>query len=125
MAGTGLPPVTPRTLGQRDFGGAFQAPAGAELLAADHVGVPAALGHKVVVRAGCGDLAFAEHDDPICAADGGQAVGDDEGGAAEGQAVEGFLNQASVSASTDEVASSRMRIGASLRMARAMEMRCC
>ena len=42
--------------------------------------------------AGLGDDAVGDGDDPACGPDGGEPVGDDEGGAALGQGVEGLLD---------------------------------
>ena len=43
--------------------------------------VQAAACHQRVMAAGRDDPAVLQHDDPVGAADGGQAVGDDQGGA--------------------------------------------
>ena len=51
-------------------------------LAEDHVVVGAAGGHELVVRAALDDAAVFHQQDQVGAADGGEAVGDDERGAA-------------------------------------------
>ena len=56
------------------------------------LGVHAAQGHQLLVGAGLGDEAVGNGDDPACGADGGQAMGDDQGGSAPGQGVEGLLD---------------------------------
>src|SRR5262249_25687616 len=49
--------------------------------------------HELVVRAVLRETAAVEHEDPVRVTDGGETVGDDEGGAAREQAVHGFLHQ--------------------------------
>ena len=81
------------------------------------------LRHQLAEGAALDDAAAVQHQDGVGVGDRGQAVGDDEGGAALAQPVERALDLASVSTSSALVASSRIRIGASLRMARAMARR--
>src|SRR4051812_6091106 len=57
------------------FGGSF-------LLAAPHVGVEAVLHQQLGVTAAFGDPAAIEHDDLVGVDDGGEAMGDHDGGAA-------------------------------------------
>ena len=75
---------------------------------------------KLVVRAELDEPAAVDHGDGVSAADGGEAVGDDDRRPPLGQAGEGDITAASVAASRLAVGSSRMRIGASLRIARAI-----
>ena len=56
-------------------------------------GVEAALGHQRVVRALLDDAAVVHHDDPVGAADGGEAVGDDDRRAVVHQPLERLLDQ--------------------------------
>ena len=56
------------------------------------LGVHPALCHQLVVGAGFGDDAVGDGDDASGGPDGGEPVGDDEGGAAPGQGVEGLLD---------------------------------
>jgi hypothetical protein len=65
------------------------------LLHADELGVGAAVpsGHEVVVRAHLGDGAGLQDGDEVGLADGGEPVRDDEGGAADHEAVQRLLHQ--------------------------------
>src|SRR5580658_6906965 len=54
--------------------------------------VGAAADHKFGVRAALADLAILEDEDFVGATDGGEAMGDDKGGAANHQVGEGFLH---------------------------------
>ena len=87
--------------------------------------VQAAGGDQVLVAPVGGDAPLRQHDDPVGVADGGEAVGDDEAGAAapSKSAKERWISR-SVAVSSAEVASSRMRIGGSFRKMRAMDSRC-
>jgi hypothetical protein len=76
------------------------------------------------VRALLDDLAVLEHDDQVGVADRREAVGDDERGPAREQPVQRLLDRRSVPMSTDDVASSRMRIRGSARSARANATSC-
>ena len=55
-------------------------------------GIEAVFIHELVVVALFDQLAILQHDDPVGAADGGEAVGDDEAGAAFEQGFQRLLN---------------------------------
>ena len=55
--------------------------------------IAALLGNEVVVRAALDDAALFQDHDAVCVADSGEAVGDDEAGAAVHQAVHAALHQ--------------------------------
>src|SRR3954451_20402219 len=57
-------------------------------------GVEAGQGEELFVAAGFGYVAVLEDDDLVGVADGGEAVGDDEGGAAFHEPVEGVEEEA-------------------------------
>jgi hypothetical protein len=76
------------------------------------------------VRAAFDDAAAVHHDDLVGVDDGRQAVRDDESGSIARQTVEFLLMACSESESSADVASSKIRIGGFLRMARAIAMRC-
>src|SRR5687768_6901960 len=63
------------------------------LLADPHVGVEAALAQKLGVGAALGDPALVEDDDLVGIDHGRQTVGDDDGGAARGDAAQGLLDR--------------------------------
>ena len=86
--------------------------------------VDAALRQQLLVRAHLADLAFVHDDDLVGALNRGEAVRDDERGAAFDQLVSASRTRISVSVSTLEVASSRIRILGLCASARAKEMSC-
>ena len=88
------------------------------------VGVEAVGGEEVVVAALLDDAAVVEHEDPVGADDGGQAVGDHERGAARERVASASCTRASFSESRWLVASSRITIAGSLSSMRAMARRC-
>ena len=82
-----------------------------------------ALGHQLVVVADLDDAAAVHDHQPVGLAQRAQAVGDGDGGAALTRLSSAFWISFSVSVSTAEVASSRIRMRGSISRARAMEMR--
>ncbi len=64
------------------------------------------------------------HHDAVGVLDGGETVGDDQGGAALGQFEQARWIARSVSVSSAEVASSKIRIGGFFRNMRAIARRC-
>jgi hypothetical protein len=56
------------------------------------LGVDAALGQQLLVRAFFDDMAFVHHDQPVHGGDGGQAVGNGNHGLAVHQAVQALLD---------------------------------
>jgi hypothetical protein len=69
------------------------------------------------------DPAGVHQDDAVGALEGAEAVGDQEGGPAAGELLDGLADQASSWMSTALVASSRIRIAGSRSMARARAIR--
>ena len=61
-------------------------------LVLDHTCVGAAEGHELVMAAGLGDGAGFHHEDAVGAADGGEAVGDDDDGALSRKTGERLLD---------------------------------
>jgi hypothetical protein len=93
-------------------------------LAADHCLIDRVFLAELFVGAIGDDAAVFEDQDAVGDGDGAEAVGDDEGGAAFHQFGERVLDHGLAFAESSAlVASSRMRIGASRRKARAMAMR--
>ena len=93
-------------------------------LALPERGVEAALAEQFVVAAVLDDPAVVEHDQPVHGRDGRQAMGDGDDGLALHQAVERLPGSPPRPPNRGaDVASSRTRIGASLRRTRAMAMR--
>ena len=86
--------------------------------------VEAVAGEELLVGALLAELAFVHDEDGVCGLDGGEAVGDEDAGAAGDHAGEGGRTRSSVSVSTELVASSRMRMPGSWARARAKEMSC-
>ena len=70
------------------------------------------------------DMSVVQYKDLIGVADGFQTVGNHDDGLVMGQCSIARCNSSSFSGSTLLVASSKMMIGASFSMARAMEIRC-
>lgn len=91
---------------------------------ADEVAVDAVAAHQSARRAILDDAARLQHHDAIEAAQGRETVCDRDHGAARHQAVQRLAHRFLRFRSSAEVASSSRRIGASLRNARAMAMRC-
>ena len=91
-----------------------------EPLALGELGVDAALREQLVVRPRLGDPAVLEDDDEVGVLERREAVRDEEDGPARPRRPSGPERiRASVSVSTEENASSRIRMGASVRRARA------
>lgn len=63
-------------------------------LHSQEIGVAAAVGHELVVGAGFDDAAVFDHGDEVGVADGAEAVGDDEAGAAGHETREAPLDEA-------------------------------
>ena len=99
-------------------------PAGGFLLAADEVGIDAGLGDQRLVLALLDDFAVVQYQDLVGVAYGFQPVGDHQNGLVPGQGLDGLLQPILVLRVTLAVASSRMMMGASFSMARAMAIRC-
>ena len=79
---------------------------------------------QLVVGAGFHNALGAKHQDAVVVLDGGQAVGNGQGGAAMGQLFQLCPTRISLSLSSALVASSRIRMGGFFRNTRAMAMRC-
>ena len=84
----------------------------------------AAVPQQLVMRALFGDAASFEDQDPVGVLDRGQAVRNHQGGPAAADVAQRGLDLRPAATSTLDVASSRIRTGASFSSARAMAMRC-
>ena len=79
--------------GRLEWRGAGDLVGGGRRLAGDQAGVGAVAGHELVVAADLDDAAVVEDDDAVGVADGAEAVGDDEGGAALLQLLQRLLDE--------------------------------